>query len=412
MQDKHFTQILLSFVLISTLGYSVNTYATHERHIVVAPQCLITKLSTHYKTLSVVDSLYLIEINDAGIEELMIAKSNQKELCGGFMDVTPEWDKLKSKTPSSPKNAKSFLNEYAKPTQKSVTSDTIKYKIQYPNQVHQLINQLNPSNMWSNLSTLSNFQDRFANSDYGIQAANWIKSQVEAIAASQGRTDVHVYTISTGNYKQPSVIAKIGDSTEPGIVIGAHMDTLSSQWSRVHLPGADDDGTGSVTVLETTRTLLSSGMHFKKPIYVIWYAAEEEGLVGSYYVVNEFSKKNIPIDAVIHFDMTGYAYHNEPTLWLIQDYINKPLTSYLETLITTYVKQPVKYTACGYACSDHASWTKGGYASAMSAEAKFENTNPNLHSEQDSMDKISFNHMTDYLKLSAAFAVEMAEPIG
>jgi leucyl aminopeptidase len=175
-------------------------------------------------------------------------------------------------------------------------------------------------------------------------------------------------------------------------------------------PGADDDGSGSVTVMETANTILASDLTFKKPLYFMWYAAEEEGLVGSGYVVSEFKKKHIPVDAVLHFDLTGYAYQNESTMWLIDDYVNKNLVNFLDKLITTYVKQPVKHTQCGYACSDHATWTKNGYAAAIPAEAAYENTNPSIHSTNDSMDKLSLSHMSDYLKLATAFAVELAEP--
>ena len=92
------------------------------------------------------------------------------------------------------------------------------------------------------------------------------------------------------------------------------------------------------------------------------------------------------------------------------DFVNEKLVRFLGELITTYVKQPIKHTRCGYACSDHANWTKNGYAAAIPAESAFEHTNPNIHSSRDTQDKLSLNHMTDYLKLATAFAVELAEP--
>jgi leucyl aminopeptidase len=98
-------------------------------------------------------------------------------------------------------------------------------------------------------------------------------------------------------------------------------------------------------------------------------------------------------------------------MYLIDDYVDKNLSAYLGKLIDTYVKQPIKHTRCGYACSDHASWTQGGYAAAIPAESAYEDTNPSIHSSQDTMDKLSLSHMTDYLKLATAFAVEMAEPV-
>jgi bacterial leucyl aminopeptidase len=401
----------LSLSLSLLIMFSFNTYALPKpSHIVVAPQCLVKSAGKMDKTLFANASFALIETDDAGIQKLIEAKMQHRITpCGGFVDVTERWHAFQPKTLANDKRAQQFLIDYTAPTQSTAGLTKTSYEIKYEKQVNALLTQLNPQMMWDNLSALSSFQDRYANSDHGVKAANWIKDYVETLAKNNQRSDVTVYTISTGSYKQPSVVAKIGTSSAPGIVIGAHMDTLSGSFSKK--PGADDDGSGTVTVLEVARTLLSSGMTFNKPIYFMWYAAEEQGLVGSGYVVSEFKKKNIPVDAVIHFDLTGYAYRNESTLWLIKDYTNKELTSYLEKLINTYVKQPVKYTACGYACSDHASWTKGGFIAAMPAEAAFENSNPSIHSSQDTLEKLTLSHMTDYAKLGTAFVVELAQPV-
>src|SRR4029079_4512426 len=96
-----------------------------------------------------------------------------------------------------------------------------------------------------------------------------------------------------------------------------------------------------------------------------------------------------PVDAVLHYDLTGYAYRNEPTMYLITDNVDPTLTDYIGQLITHYVKRDVKRTACGYAGSDHATWTHYGYPAAISAESAYENTNPNIHSSNDTMDKLS-----------------------
>lgn len=398
--SKKFRLISLSLFILNACIVNANAA---EEHVVVAPECLIKKMHGAYQTLATSASFKLITVNDKGINQLISAKNNRSTFCGGFMDVTQAWNESHAKM-----NAKTFLSSQIQSVQ---PPQPLHYDIKYETEVLQLFKQINPQTMWGYLTTLSNFQDRYANSDLGVKAADWFKSQVETIAKENNRNDVSVYFIATGKqYKQPSVVAKIGDSAEPGIVIGAHMDTLSGSYSKK--PGADDDGSGSVTVLETMRTILSSGMTFKKPLYFVWYAAEEEGLVGSGYVVSEFKKKNIPVAAVLHFDLTGYAHNNEPTMWLIDDYVNKDLVTFLGNLITTYVKQPIKHTRCGYACSDHASWTQNGYAAAIPAESSYENTNPSMHTSRDTQDKLSLAHMTDYLKLATAFAVELAEPKG
>src|SRR3990167_7052395 len=130
---------------------------------------------------------------------------------------------------------------------------------------------MNPQSMWNNLTALSHLSERYPNSDNGVKTAEWIKQQIEDLINITGRNDITFYFVPTGKkYKQPSLVVKIGKSSLAGVVIGAHMDTLSS-----HKPGADDDGTGIVTLLELARSIAFSGMEFKKPIYLIWYAAEE-----------------------------------------------------------------------------------------------------------------------------------------
>lgn len=410
--------VLFSLSLLSVISLAVQAEPANEQHIVVAPKCLIKNLAldTSYKTLTSNASLALIETDNAGIQQFIEAKHKRTATpCGGFIDVTNAWHEYNVKEMSPAHRAKTFLQTYEEKPNAKVNTQNKNYRIQHQDQVNELLKQLNPQAIWTDLAAFSNtskdqFPDRYANSNNGVKAATWLQNKIEVMAKENNRNDISIFTVATGtSYKQPSVVVKIGESNEPGIVIGGHMDTLDSRWEVK--PGADDDGSGSMTTMGVARTILSSDMRFKKPIYIIWYSAEEEGCVGSGYVVKEFKKRNIAVDAVLHFDMTGYAYKNDPTMWLITDNVNMELTNYLETLINTYVKQPVGRSRCGYACSDHASWNKAGIPASFPFEASFNNDDPYIHTAQDKMDVLSLSHITDYAKLGIAFAVELAEPI-
>lgn len=41
------------------------------------------------------------------------------------------------------------------------------------------------------------------------------------------------------------------------------------------------------------------------------------------------------------------------------------VTDFVKKLVDEYLAIPYVETLCKYACSDHASWTKGGYPSAF-----------------------------------------------
>ncbi len=405
--------VYVSFFSIIFFSTDTPLYAASihsDPKIIVAPHCLIKKIPLKsYHLLASYAEIALIRMNT--IDTLVNAKnSRDKTTCGGFVDVSDSWNEFNSANPSIKQSALLFLKRFDFLGKQTSALTTVDYKIRYKTQVNQLLQTINPQFMWDSLTLLTQFPDRYIDSENGVKAAKWFKEQIEKMAAESGRSDISVQYVQTGNYKQPSVVAKIGASTKAGVVIGGHMDTLSSRFGIK--PGADDDGSGSVTTLEVARTLITSGMKFSKPIYIIWYAGEEEGLIGSGYVVKYFKAKTIPVDAVLQFDMTGYASKNEPTLWLMTDNVNKNLTDFLETLINEYVKQPVGRTRCGYQCSDHASWNNGGYPASFPFEAANHMEDPYIHTSQDKMEFLSLNHMSDFAKLGIAFAVELAEPEG
>ena len=396
-------------LVLSTLGImalaSAAAYAqaANDAALIVTPQCLLQHVNAPYQTLAQAQSFALISTHQAGVNALIAAKQlERKNLCGGFMDVTLA-SKRKGLTGSA------LLNHYLPPAKKPAEK-TKHYTMKYHVIVRQLLKQINPQNIWNDLTNLSSRPDRYANSHEGVKAADWIKSQIEGIAKKAGRDDVTAYFVDTGSdYMQPSLVVKMGDSNKSGIVIGGHMDTLSGTWG--NMPGADDDGSGSATLMEVARTLLNSGVHFNKPIYFIWYSAEEEGLIGSGYVVEDFLAKNIAVDAVMQLDMTGYEYQNKPTIWLMDDFVSGKLSKFTEKLIGKYVKVPVEHSRCGYACSDHASWNQAGFAAVMPFENQMNFDDPYIHTSEDTMDVLSLDHMTAFAKLGVAFAVELAEPV-
>ena len=396
-----------SLLLLSSATFLATTaMAAPTKHLVIAPQCLLNASQVTFTPLASRQGYKLASVNAADIEKLAETKHHTSPTCGGFNDVTRAFYSKRNRS----KDPQAFLSSYLEqPAQPATLTNHATYNIQFEKETQALLKTITPQNMWDNLTTLTSFKDRYAGSSNGVKAANWIKTKIETIAKETGHNDVKVYFVNTGGYQQPSVVAKLGNSNEPGIVIGGHMDTLSSTFSKK--PGADDDGSGTVTVMETARTILASGMKFQKPIYFIWYSAEEMGLVGSDYVVADFQKKNIPVAAALQMDMTGYAYKNEPTIWLMKDFVSADLTAFLEKLITTYVKQPYQFSRCGYACSDHATWNRAGVPAAFPFEAAMGKDDPYIHTSNDTMDVLSLDHMTDFAKLATSYAVELAVPV-
>lgn len=86
---------------------------------------------------------------------------------------------------------------------------------------------------------------------------------------------------------------------------------LRDSLMRIHRPrldsiynGADDDGSGSVALLEVARAL-SSGRRPQRSVLFVWHAAEEDGLVGSNWFVRHPTVLLDSIVAQVNLDMVG-----------------------------------------------------------------------------------------------------------
>ena len=138
------------------------------------------------------------------------------------------------------KSATLLLKNNVKSLKAAHISDAI-YEIKHQDDVNAALQGVVPDNIWQTLTHLTGYKNRSATKDTGLEAANWLKSQFEAMAVQYGRTDTNTFFVETGWYKQPSLVTVIGkDIQAPAVVIGAHMDTLDGR-----MPGAGDDGSGS-----------------------------------------------------------------------------------------------------------------------------------------------------------------------
>lgn len=183
------------------------------------------------------------------------------------------------------------------------------------------------------------------------------------------------------------------------MVVGAHLDSIGSSPTG-RSPGADDDGSGTVVVLEALRVLAASGIRPQNTIEFHWYAAEEVGLLGSQDVWASYKAAGRSVVGYLNQDMAGYSPTGVPAVF--QDYVDAGLTRYVTALIGDYLHVKPGTSKCGYGCSDHASARANGFrefvcssirgqgsvvlsaaAAAFVAEDTFENSNKYIHSAND-----------------------------
>ncbi|QRV76664.1 Peptidase family M28 protein [Ceratobasidium sp. AG-Ba] len=283
--------------------------------------------------------------------------------------------------------------------------------------VKTVIKTLNSDGPKANLEKFTSFRTRYYRSDTGRQSQLWLLKKItettDKFASASLRDSISIAEFPH-SWGQNSIILKIkgSDSSAGTVIISAHQDS-TNMWPFLPAPGADDDGSGTVTILEAYRALVAANFTPVHDVEFHWYSAEASlsGLLGSQAVAKSYSEAGAKVAAQIQFDMTAWVKRGtKPEVGIITDFVNSDLTGFVSKLVETYLEIPPVETKCGYACSDHASWTKFGYPSAFSIESSFENSNKFIHSTNDRIDisdEFSFEHALEFSKLAVAFAVEL-----
>jgi Zn-dependent M28 family amino/carboxypeptidase len=88
--------------------------------------------------------------------------------------------------------------------------------------------------------------------------------------------------------------------TDRVVVVGAHLDSVPEG------PGINDNGSGSSTILEIALQMAALDVEPRNQVRFAWWGAEEAGLFGSQFYVDQLSKSKVKDIAVnLNFDMVG-----------------------------------------------------------------------------------------------------------
>ena len=198
--------------------------------------------------------------------------------------------------------------------------------------------------MEKNLQHFSSFHTRYYKSEDGKASAAWLLDQVKNTVAAS-RADKYGATVEMfpHSWGQNSIIATIPGQSDRTIVIGAHQDSTNFILpSLLAAPGADDDGSGTVTILEALRVLLKSDEiaqgNATNTIEFHWYSAEEGGLLGSQAIFKSYEQQQRNIKAMLQQDMTGYtagtiAAGKPESVGIITDFVDSALTGFMEEIV-------------------------------------------------------------------------------
>ena len=286
--------------------------------------------------------------------------------------------------------------------------------------VNRWMPQVQEQRLYDTINHLSSYRNRFYASSFGKTSAEWIRTHWQSLAAGRSDVTTELFTACTNCSTQPSVILTITGWDLPNevVVLGAHLDSINAS-NRTDLnqlaPGADDDASGIATLTEALRIALSDGWRPRRTVKFMGYAAEEVGLRGSNAIAQSFRSSGVNVVSVLQLDMTNYKIGAVPDMNLIADYSNLDLKNFYIALFDTYLA-PMGLTrgsvTCGYACSDHASWTNAGYPAAMMFEAGGPSGSfPYIHTTSDTLATMgeSAQNSVKFAQFALAYLAETAK---
>lgn len=298
--------------------------------------------------------------------------------------------------------------------------------------VKTYIEAINPERLKKNLSVIAS--DEMQGRDTGSQGQKKAGKYMidyynsEGIPFPKGADDYYqkvpaTYLNAKYNENLPdseNIWAFIEGSEHPDeiVVVSAHYDHVGMKNGEIY-NGADDDGSGTVALMEIARAFQQAkneGHGPKRSILILHVTGEEHGLHGSRYYSEHplFPLKNTVAD--VNIDMIGRRdeAHSETNdyIYLIgSDYLSTELASICEEVNKKYINMAIDYKFNArndpnrfYYRSDHYNFAKNNIPSVF----LFSGVHADYHKPTDDVDKIEFEALAKRAKLAFGIAWELA----
>jgi hypothetical protein len=316
----------------------------------------------------------------------------------------------------------------------STNKSVVVNRIDKPLDLTKYMNTINETSLSKNLHVIASDEMEGRNTGEAGQkkAGLYLIEQYKTLGIKNPPGTVDYYQKVPSEFMKRGFAPKLGDSENiwayiPGaekpeeiIVISAHYDHIGMKNGEVY-NGADDDGSGTVSLLEIAKAFMEAkkeGFAPKRSILFLHVTGEEHGLHGSrYYSENPlFPIKNtvadINIDMVGRRDTIGSHKENGKYVYVIgSDRLSSELHAINEEMNTKYVGLQLDYTYNDrkdpnqfYFRSDHYNFAKKGIPSIFF----FNGTHEDYHGANDTADKIEYDLLAMRVKLAFTLAWELA----
>ena len=199
-------------------------------------------------------------------------------------------------------------------------------------------------------------ESRHSSSSFNPLAAEWIYEQFEAMGLP---VEYHYF-----NSNGENVVATITGSEYPDqqYIVCAHYDDMPPGSTA---PGADDNASGVVGVLETARLL--KDFDLKYTVKFIAFDEEEQGLIGSHAYANEAAGNGDDILGVLNLDMIAYDSDDDYEMSISTNSQSTAFTGEYTSVLATY-DFDLTYNYITTGASDHSPFWNNGYQAILAIE--------------------------------------------
>ena len=282
------------------------------------------------------------------------------------------------------------------------------FSVSSPGEVHDI----NPAILKEEVRKVS--QDFYPRSSDHPETL-WSLSQYIFDQFSNNSLNVEFQEYRAGKDSYRNVIAKFGTNSGSVIVIGAHYDSYSD------LPGADDNASGTVGLIELSRLL--GTLELKKQVQLVAYCLEEPPYfasekMGSFVHASSLKETGIAVELMISLEMIGYfsdksnsqsypipllnlIYPTSGNFIAVVDKIDSNNALKVKSAINRFsnieaysINAPSSLAGVGL--SDHRNYWALGFPAVMVTNTAFFR-NKAYHTESDTFDRLNYEKMAEVI---------------
>ena len=231
-------------------------------------------------------------------------------------------------------------------------------------------------------------------------AAAYLKEKLESYGLSTEQIDY-----SSGGR---NIVA-----TQLGLENPDKIYMICGHYDSTHKHGADDNASGTISVVETARIL--SQYQFKNTIIYALWDEEEIGLVGSRNYAQSAKTNGMDIQAVLNMDMVAYDSNNDRQYDIdVRNVVNSyqmrddliAIVDELNLNLNEKVVDP------GTSASDHSAFWDQGYSALLLGEAwSVNDVTPGYHSDNDRISLLNLDYYYEMIRLCVGYTTKRADLI-